>query len=131
MTTQATWKSIAASFASWVDAFHRYRQAKRKRTPRTASVELCVYALSSGASLARLLAQLDRTAERDTSSDRTSEHVTIAVMIGLAHGTSRIVAMIGTIAIRQQRPPHTCAKRCSAHHYGRAKCGSLSCSSSR
>lgn len=54
-----SWKKLADSLSDWADAFHQYRHGQNDENPRTASAALCVYALSSGASFARLLAELD------------------------------------------------------------------------
>jgi hypothetical protein len=55
------WKKITDSMADWTDAFHLYRHGQPDESPRIASPQLAIYALSSGATFTRILAELDRS----------------------------------------------------------------------
>jgi hypothetical protein len=62
-----SWKKVCDGLADWTDAFHRYRHGQAEERPRVASFALCVYALSTGADHARLLAELDSRTTKQTS----------------------------------------------------------------
>ena len=54
--------------AEWVDAVHLYRHEQGVETPVAPSLELAVYALSSGAAALRLLLAVDAAAQPSRTS---------------------------------------------------------------